>query len=83
MDPERTEDQAKALAATRRVMAVMRLEAAGGEEAALADQDRELLAGLGPESLADDLATFAQWHRALGTDPEVALAEMRERLNEG
>ncbi|QIN80962.1 hypothetical protein GBA65_21105 (plasmid) [Rubrobacter marinus] len=82
MDPERTEDQAKALAATRRILAVMRLEAAGGEEAALTDRDRQLLAGFGPESLADDLATFAEWHRALGTDPDAALAELRERLDE-
>ena len=27
-----------------------------------------------------DLRVFAEWHAALGTDPEVAPWEMRERL---
>ncbi|MDP9476198.1 MAG: hypothetical protein M3R38_11050 [Actinomycetota bacterium] len=81
MDPQSTEDQAKALAATRRILAVMRLEAAGGEEAALTDRDRELLEGYDAERLTEDLRTFAEWHHALGTDPDAALAEMRERLD--
>lgn len=67
MDPERTEDQAKALAATRRILAVMRLEATGGEEASLSDRDQELLADYDAQGLAEDLGTFA---------------EMRERLAE-
>ena len=74
MDPERTEDQAKALAATRRILAVIRLEAAGGEEGSLSDGDRERLAGYDAECLAEDLSTFARWHQALGTDPDAALA---------
>ena len=82
MDPERTEDQAKALASTRRILAVMRLEAAGGEEATLTQQDRDLLEGYDSEGLAEDLRTFAEWHQALGTDPDAALAEMRQRSTE-
>lgn len=82
MDPQSTEDQAKALAATRRIVAVMRLEAADGDEASLTYQDRELLTDYDAESLAADLRTFAGWHQALGTDPDAALAEMRERLDE-
>jgi hypothetical protein len=31
----------------------------------------------------EDLRIFAEWHGALGTDPEVALREMRERLRGG
>ena len=58
----------------------MRLEASGGEEASLTDQDRELLAGYDSERLAEDLRLFAEWHEALGTDPNEALAEMRRRL---
>lgn len=66
MDPERTEDQAKALAATRRILAVMRLEVAGGggEEASLGDRDQQLLAGHDAEGLTEDLSVFAEWHRA-------------------
>ena len=80
MDPTRADAQAKALAATRRILGVMRLEASGGEEASLTDQDRELLAGYDSERLAEDLRLFAEWHEALGTDPNEALAEMRRRL---
>lgn len=82
MDPTQTEAQARALAATRRVLAVMRLEAAGGEEAALTEQDRELLARYGAEGLAEDLRVFAEWHESLGTDPDEFLVEMRRRLRE-
>lgn len=82
MDPEQTEDQAKALAATRRILAVMRLEAASGEEASVSDRDQELLAGYDAKGLAHDLSVFAEWHQALGTDPDAALARMRWRLDE-
>lgn len=75
MDPGRTEDQAKALAATRSILAVMRLEASGGQEAYLTEQDEELLAGYGSERLAE-------WHEALGTDPDEALGDMRRRVQE-
>ena len=80
MDPKQTEAQARALSATRRILAVMRLEASGGEQAALTDQDRDLLAGYGPERLAEDLRVFAEWHEAMGTDPDEALGDMRRRV---
>lgn len=80
MDPTQTEAQAQALAATRRILAVIRLEASGGVEAALTEHDRELLAVYDSGRLAEDLRIFAEWHRALGTDPDAALAKMRERL---
>ena len=83
MDPTRTEAQARALAATRRILSVMRLEASGGDEAALTEQDRELIAGYDSGGLAEDLRVFAEWHEALGTDPDDAPAEMRRRLGEG
>jgi hypothetical protein len=82
MDPQRTEEQAKALVATRRILAVIRLEAAGGEEDSLSDQDRQLLADYDAESLAEDPRTFAGWHQALSTDPDATLAEMRGRLED-
>lgn len=78
-----TEAQARALASTRRILAVVRLEASGGEEAALTEQDRELLAGYDSDGLAEDLRVFAEWHEALGTDPDDALGEMRRRLGGG
>ena len=64
MDPGGTEDQARALAATRRILAVVRLEAADGDEGSLTDGDRELLEGYDAESVAEDLRAFAEWHRA-------------------
>ena len=83
MDPKRTQHQAKALAVTRRILAVMRLEVAGGEKASVSDdRDQKLLAGYYAEGLAEDLRIFAEWHQALGTDPDAALAKMRERLDE-
>lgn len=69
MDPERAEDQANALAATRRVLVVVRLEVAGGEEVTLTQQDRGLLEGYDAQRLAEDLRTFAEWHRAQGVGP--------------
>ncbi len=81
MDPSRNESQAKALAATRRIMAVTRLEVSG-DGGALTEQDRSLLEGYDSERLAGDLGVFAEWHGAMGTDPDAALAEMRRRMGE-
>lgn len=81
MDPSRNESQARALAATRRIMAVMRLEVSG-DGGALTEQDRSLLEGYDSERLAGDLGVFAEWHGAMGTDPDAALAEMRRRIGE-
>jgi hypothetical protein len=86
MDPERTEAQAEALLATRRILARLKLELLEkGEELAsdLTEEDRELLAHDTEWRTEDDLRVFAEWHAALGTDPEVALREMRERLRGG
>ena len=83
MDPTQTEAQARALAATRSILAVMRLEASGGDEASLTEQDRGLIAGYDSGRLAEDLRVFAEWHEALGTDPDDALAKMRRRLGGG
>lgn len=82
MDPSRNDSQARALAATRRVLTVIRFEVSGDENA-LTEQDRNLLEGYEAEQLAEDLRTFAEWHEALGTDPEAALAEMRIRIQGG
>lgn len=82
MDLSRNASQARALAATRRIMAVMRLEVSGGG-GALTEQDRSLLEGYDLERLAGDLGVFAEWHGAVGTDPDAALAEMRRRVGEG
>lgn len=79
MDPTQTGLQAKALASTRRILAVIKLEVSGGEEA-LTEQDRDLMNGYDAEQLAEDLQLFAEWHEALGTDPEAALVEMRSRI---
>ncbi len=81
MDPSRNESQTRALAATRRIMAVMRLEVSGGG-GALTEQDRSLLEGYDSERLSGDLGIFAEWHGAMGTDPDAALAEMRHRVGE-
>jgi hypothetical protein len=82
MDPSHNESQARALAATRRVMAVMRLEisADGG---ALAEQDRTLLEAYDSERLAEDLGILAEWHGGMGTNPDDALAGMRRRMGKG
>ena len=67
---------------TRRILAVIRLEVSG-DEATLTEQDRDLLEGYDAEQLSEDLRTFAEWHEALGTDPESALGEMRSRIRGG
>ena len=78
----RTDLQARALASTRRLLAVIKLEVSGSEDA-LTEQDRDLIKGYDAEQLAEDLRLFAAWHEALGTDPETALAEMRSRVRGG
>ena len=85
MDPERTEAQAEALLATRRILARLKLELLEtGEDLAgeLTEEDR-LLAHDTEWRAEDDLRIFAEWHGALGTDPRVALREMGERLRGG
>lgn len=42
-----------------------------------------MLEGYDSERLAGDLGVFAEWHGAVGTDPDAALAEMRRRVGEG
>ena len=83
MDPERTEAQAEALLATRRILARLKLELLEtGEDLAgeLTEEDRQLLAHDTEWRAEDDLRIFAEWHGALGTDPGVALREMGESL---
>lgn len=82
MDVSRTDLQARALASTRRILAVIKLEVSGSEDA-LTEQDRDLIKGYDAEQLAEDLRLFAGWHEGLGTDPEAALAEMRSRVRGG
>jgi hypothetical protein len=86
VDPERTKAQAEALLATRLILARLKLELLeSGEDLAneLADEDRQMLAHNTQWRAEDDLRVFPEWHGALGTDPEVALWEMRERLRGG
>jgi hypothetical protein len=82
MDPSHNESQARALAATRRIMAVMRLEVSA-DGGALTEQDRTLLEAYDSERLAGDLGIFAEWHGAMGTNPDDALAGMRCRMGKG
>ena len=90
MDPEYTDAQAKAqaeaLLATRRILARLKgglLES--GEELAdgPTEEDRELLAHDTEFRAEDDLRVFAEWHAALGTDPQAALLQMGRRLRRG
>ena len=86
MDPERTEAQAEALLATRRILARLKLELLeSGEDLAgeLTEEDRQMIAHDTEWRAQDDLRVFAEWHAALGTDPEVALRKMGERLRRG
>ena len=86
MDPERTEAQAEALLATRRILARLKLDLLeSGEDLAseLTEEDRQMLAHDTQGRAEDDLRVCAEWHSALGTNPEVALWEMRERLRGG
>ena len=82
-DPGDPGSQAEALAAARRILARLKLELLGDEDAlpgAFTEEDRELLKDDSGEQQLEDLKTFATWHESLGTDPEAALLEMRERL---
>ncbi len=86
MDPQRTEAQAEALLATRRILARLKLELLENREdlaSELTEEDRQMLAHDTEWRAEDDLRVFAEWHGALGTDPEVALWEMKERLRGG
>ena len=86
MDPQRAEAQAEALLATRRILARLKLVLLeSGEDLASerTEEDRELLAHDTRWRAEDDLRVFTKWHGALGTDPEVALREMGERLRKG
>ncbi len=85
MDPTQPGDQAEALAATRRILARLKLEILGDEDAlpgVFTGEDRELLEGDTAERRRDDLRVFLTWHAALGTDPDAALDELRERTYE-
>ncbi len=83
MEPTRVEDQARAMAATRRIMAREKLELLGDEDAlpgVFTEEDRDLLAGDEEELQQEDLRTFSAWHAARGTDPDTAFEELRQRL---
>jgi hypothetical protein len=83
VDPERTEEQAEALLATRHILARLKpgeAEAWGGPRGrAHRREDWQMLAHDIQWRVEGALRVFAEWH-ALGTDPEAALWEMRERL---
>ena len=86
MDPEQTEAQAEALLATRRILARLKLELLeSGEDLAgeLTEEDRQMIAHDTEWRAQDDLRVFAEWDGALGTDPEMALRKMGERLRGG
>ena len=84
-DPREPEAQAEALVAARRILARLKLELLGDEDALpgiFTEEDRELLKDDSEEQQVEDLRVFAAWHESLGTDPEAALLEMRGRLYE-
>ncbi len=84
MDPTRPGDQAEALAATRRILARLKLEILGDEDAppgVFTGEDRELLEGDTAERRRDDLRVFVTWHAALGTDPDAARPRRAAREN--
>jgi hypothetical protein len=86
VDPDRTEAQAEALLATRRILARLKLELLENREdlaSELTEEDRQMLAHDTEWRAEDDVQVFAEWHRALGTGPELALWEIRERLRGG
>jgi hypothetical protein len=67
VDPERTQAQAEALLATRRILAKLKLELLeSGEDLAsgLTEEDPELLAHNTQWRAQDDLRVFAEWHTA-------------------
>jgi hypothetical protein len=86
MDPEHTDAQVEALLSTRRILARLKLVLLeSGEELAIGptEEDRELLAHDTEFRAEDDLRVFAEWHAALGTDPQAALLQMGQRLRSG
>ena len=86
MDPTQPGARTEALAAPRRILARLKLEILGDEDAlpgVFTDDDRELLKGDTAERRrADPRVAFATWHAALGTNPDAALDGMRERTYE-
>lgn len=81
MDSSNTERQARALAASRRILARIRKDMASEDSpVSLTTEDLELLAGDNEELLLEDLRVFADWHQSLDTDPEAVLSEMRSRV---
>lgn len=83
MDPRSSRDQAEAMAATRRIMARVKLEFMGDEDTVpgiFTEEDREFLGEDSEEQDDEDLATFEAWHSAMGTDPDAAMQELRQGL---
>lgn len=83
MEPRSSRDQAEAMAATRRIMARVKLEFMGDEDAVpgiFTEEDREFLDEDSEEQEAEDLATFEAWHSTIGTDPDAAMQELRQGL---
>ena len=81
MNPKDSQDQAEAMAATRRIMARAKLEFMGDEDAVpgiFTDEDREFLAEDSEDEEQQDREIFDSWHSAMGTDPEAALQELRQ-----
>lgn len=71
------------MAATRRIMARVKLEFMGDEDAVpgiFTEEDREFLAEESPELEAEDRETFEAWHSTMGTDPGVAMQDLRQVL---
>jgi hypothetical protein len=83
VDPRDTERQARALAASRRILARIRQDLANEDSPGFpTEEDQELLAGDREELLREDLRVFAEWHKSLGTNPEAVLSEMRHRVRQ-
>lgn len=83
MDPNRSQDQAEAMAAARRIMARAKLEFMGDEDAVpgiFTEEDREFLGEDSEEQESEDLATFEAWHTSMGTDPDTAMQELRQGI---
>ena len=83
MEPRSSRDQAEAMAATRRIMARVKLEFMGDEDVVpgiFTEDDREFLSEDSEEQEVEDLATFDNWHSAMGTDSEAAMQELRQGI---
>lgn len=71
------------MAATRRIMARVKLEFMGDEDAVpgvFTEEDREFLAEDSEAQEREDQETFEAWHSTMGTDPETAMQELRQML---